>query len=268
MWRKSAYFVWSRSDAEPVGSPNQHITASWLLPFWLWMLHLLTFSVYLQAKFNPRSTAVQLNISSEYWEVSLIVLHAVCCTEAAVFLCIVIFLAHLSLYVWLVRLLKLTYLYWVNMRNVACVFLFKSMQPSLRGCIIVWLSASWTILSTGQVIMRSLGLNAGCLYNNRCDWTRSVSPLSPLADRAVTQREGGWLTGSCEGQERGELLWGKGRQSPGLTLDPTARCSPNKIVWWLKHPKCQQLYCTGDVMMMMMRHYSSATDATLQRHAG
>lgn len=47
----------------------------------------------------------------------------------------------------------------------------------------------------------------------------------------------------------GEALRGEGRQSPGLTLDPTAQRSPNKVVWRLKRPKCQQLYRTTDVMM-------------------
>lgn len=59
MWRKSAYFVSSRSNAEPLGSLNRHLTASWLLPLWRWRLHLLTFSVCLQAKFNPRLAAAR-----------------------------------------------------------------------------------------------------------------------------------------------------------------------------------------------------------------
>lgn len=46
---KSAYFVSSRSHAEPVGSLTQHLPASWLLRPWLWRLHLLTLLV----KFNP-----------------------------------------------------------------------------------------------------------------------------------------------------------------------------------------------------------------------
>lgn len=86
LWSKSEYFVSSRSDAQPVGSLNQQLTASWLLPLWLWRLHLFTFSVCLQVKFNPRSTAALQNTGSEYWEVSLIVLHGVYCSEVAVFL--------------------------------------------------------------------------------------------------------------------------------------------------------------------------------------
>lgn len=99
LWSKSSYFVSSRSDAEPAGSLKLHLSASWLLPLWLWRLHLLTFSVCLQAKLNP-DRQLRTRIQAVNTERCHLLFCMACATlERQFFLCIVILLAHLSLYV-------------------------------------------------------------------------------------------------------------------------------------------------------------------------
>lgn len=261
MCKKSACFVSSRSDAEASGQ-SKHPNASWLLPFWLWRQHLLTFSVCLQAVFNLRSTATWQKASNVNTESV-----TYCFAWRVLHWSIVILLYHLSLYVSVGGQVGLNYMP-VLAETWATYFVYK--HAVLSACMFHCVAECFMSDSLDRPGYNEIPGAERRLPVKQQMWLDSLSlpslPTSWQSCHSVGER---WLMGeegSCAGEEMGEPLWGKGRQSPGLTLDPTAHCSPNQIVWQLKHPKCQQLYHTTDVMMMI-RPYTSATDATLEKQS-